>query len=440
MPLSFLKKISSYQLGAILGILACHIGLVIAGIGVIDIDYYWQFMDWELLDKDFWGSILYFHANPPGLSLLHLFAKQVSFGHPYIFWALVLPFLHILAWSQFYAFVQRIGFKYAKWVSLILFLNPLIFIYFKYPFYSTFIFTSSCFLLNILFSSKSRDYIFIGITIVFAFNALLRSSWHVFVLGAFLLPLFFKTSWKSRGIALAIFLLPLSIYVKNYVLFEKFTSSTWMGMNLYHHIDRGAEDLSIFHAGRFMPLPAYDGFIQEDHPLVKKYQAVEHLNRGNFNDTRFILVSDAFIEDVKKGFTLKHSIPTLADGYCRFMDSPAHYSFLFEKSDFVEGKAVWLYDWFDLPNPQKGSPHLRKGFSIYLLVYSLSILLSIFLIRKFSFKEMWVIGLCLLLSILYFSIDYVESNRMRFEIEPLWYAWVLFVIMRLFPKRLPANK
>jgi hypothetical protein len=417
----FLKKdYFSWGIGGL--ILVVHFFLYLGGVDLIRIDYYWQFMDPALLEKDFWGSLWFFHANPPGLSLVHYLADTISFGNSNAFWALLLPIFHLLAFRFFYAFCKGYGFPYSKWVTAVLFLNPLLFIYFKYPFYSTFLFLSSCILLYTIFSKSKQGKALLIIAALLAFNMLMRSSWHIVIVLIFLIPFFKGVRFPSRILALFIIVIPLFFYVKNYLLFGKFSTSTWMGMNLYHHIDQKENDKGISSIGRFEAVEAYAEYYDPNHPLINKYEGNPHLNSPNFNNIRYILISDAFLDELTSNFSISHSLPTLADGYCRLMESPARYDFLYKDSEIPEDLPFWCYDWFDLPNPQHASPHFRKGFSWYLIVYSLSILGLFIFWKKLTFRERWVFLLTLTISGIYFSVDYAEANRMRVEIEPFWYA------------------
>src|SRR5436190_24145537 len=97
---------------------------------IIQIDHYWQFMDSTLLRMDFWSSLLYFHFNPPGLSLLFYLFDLLSNDHHYLLLQLVLPIMHCWAFYLFYTTISRMAIPYSKIISAVILLNPLWFIYF----------------------------------------------------------------------------------------------------------------------------------------------------------------------------------------------------------------------------------------------------------------------------------------------------------------------
>ncbi len=250
--------------------------LYLNGIYVIDIDWHWQFIDKTHLYSEFWPSVWYFHANPPGLSIFHYVADKVSLGHKYTFFEILFPFLHFISLFLFYRVLQFINIKYCKIVTFVLFFNPLIFIYFKYPFNSTIIFVTSCLLLFVLFSpsiSKNRKLIYV--TLILSFNSFTRASWHVFVIALFLIPFWYSAARKYVVVSLLLFAVPLGVYLKNYFLFGKFTSSSWSGFNFARiHIPEKAphktiSKIHVFTYGSSVaPLRQY---VDPDNPLLKVF-------------------------------------------------------------------------------------------------------------------------------------------------------------------------
>src|SRR6185312_14199147 len=138
---------------------------------MMNLDTWQQFIKPAFLYHDFFKSILYYHGNPPGGSIINYLASRISFGHKEAFFEIVLPIFHCICFYLFYKVLIIKQIPYRKIIAAVLFLNPLIFVYFKLPFYCTFIFISSCFLLYVWISKDISDNKRLLYTaIIFSFN------------------------------------------------------------------------------------------------------------------------------------------------------------------------------------------------------------------------------------------------------------------------------
>lgn len=201
---------------------------------------FWQHIPLDLLQTHFWQSILYLHSQPPlhnmyGALLLKLFGASQLQAMQYI--NIVLGGLMSAMFYPLVLYVTgRRGLAIAA--SALHALNPALFLFEAYPLYSM----PSAFLVLLSVSFIER-FVRTGRTVhliwfFFTLNVLIlyRSLFHPVLLALFLaLTVVVAGAGKRRLIAcaLAISLLSLSWYGKNWVQFGFFGCSSWFGQNLW---------------------------------------------------------------------------------------------------------------------------------------------------------------------------------------------------------------
>ncbi len=250
-----------------------------------------------------------------------------------------------------------------------------------------------------------------------------------------------KSKWKYVILSGMILLLPTSVYLKNDMLFDHFSSSSWLGMNLYWHIPHDAER-TISQVRRFRKLNMYKdtqywSLIEEK---SKKYN-YDHpsLKQGDFNDYRYIAISQLYLVDVKKNIDWLNSFQYFGDGILRFFESPANYGkFLLPVSQHFP-----VHDVFDLPNITIfGKKYL---ISWYTILYISMILYYLIMFRKQDFVTRYLFVYLMLFSVISIGVDNGESMRMRFEIESIYlFLFILmlnniFTYFRTFTKSVPGS-
>lgn len=421
-------KLTRFHFIVIIAILAIHALLSICGLKPVNVEQiFWYIIDFKFLRENFFSSLIYFHEIPPLLSIIHYGAEVISFGHRYLFFALLLPLLHSLCFLLFSNVIHQLNFKYDKLFLAIIFLNPAVFIYFRFPFYSTFLFVQSILFLFVLIGNFSSNKKLIFITVLLVIAALERSSYNLLIVILLLLPFILKASKRTIFICLVLLLIPFSLYLKNYVLFGKFTSSTLTGMYFHGHIDKNIPGSKIKKIGICRPVAYYKDFINENDPMVIRYKHVPILNQNDMNNIRYLQVSDEYLKEFKENFDLFYSIKYVSLGIIRYMSSPsADYKYL---NTYLDNNSFKLYDLFDLPNIQlKNETKTVIPFSLYLFVYPFILIFLLFYFRKLTFVVRYILLYTIFFSILYAAIDPAESMRMRFEIEPFFYFLLLFVL------------
>lgn len=412
-------------------ILAGHLGLFIAGVEVRGIDSYFQVMPSAFMAEDFWGGLLYFHAFPPLLSVIHWLMGLVTGGQPNLGYHLLLPLLHAGSSLLFYRILKETSLPplWRKAASLVIFLNPLFFIYFLYPFYSAYLFCSSLVLLYALVVPMGRDRRFLMAAGVFSFNGLLRASYPPVLILLLLAPLVRGVRGRSLLLALLLVAAPLGVSVKNWVLFDAFAPSTWSGFNSWRHIPLGAETQF---GSRF---PRTDVESYRNSPIwprvEQESEAYDHghpiLHTGNINDYRLIVPARIFMEDAIGQFDFRWSLEYGIVGIWRLLESPASetYNHLEQLRQQIEPAR----DLFDLPNYEV--PYWGQiPISVYTVVYPLAVLFLLFRFHRLAFGTRYLLAFVMLYSFLYAGVDNEEAMRMRFELEPLFLFLTLGVLDR----------
>jgi len=431
-----------YVMAAIFG---CHLLLWLLGNQAIYIDWYVQLAPLEFLKEDSFKAIYYLHGNPPGFSLFwYLTHLAGTWQYPLIHCLLI--GLHLLSYYWFQKAIES-KFKIVafQWVGIILFINPLLFIYFKYPFYCTFLFALLCawlFVQNIV-KNKSRQLVYIAIILSLA--CLFRSSWHIFIAVAILAIYIPRTHISSKIIALLIISIPFSFYFKNKLLFGSFASTSWSAMNWANgnHINaaKGIGTLAPFKT----PIDSiYKAYINESDSQVVAFADVPQLNNRSIHDIRIFQINKAYQQALDSNFSIKRSLLIwIKDGLPKYFDSPSNYPFLYAGG--CEGKVLFgikkssflltdFFKGFSLHIKGKSGKITFIPITLYTVLYPLILLVCTLGIRKLSKIELLFLGVLVFFSVAYSFIDYSESNRMRFELEPFWYyfGFKAFTIVQQF--------
>lgn len=201
---------------------------------------FWQHIPLDLLRTHFWQSILYLHSQPPlhnmyGALLLKLFGTSQLQAMQYI--NIVLGGLMS---AMFYPLVLSVTGRRALAIgaSVLHALNPALFLFEAYPLYSMpsafLVLLSVSFIERLVRTGRTAHLVWFFFTL----NILIlyRSLFHPVILAPFLALAVVVAGARKRKLfvcALAISLLSLSWYGKNWVQYGFFGCSSWVGQNLW---------------------------------------------------------------------------------------------------------------------------------------------------------------------------------------------------------------
>lgn len=275
-----------------------------------------QFIDRGLLEHDLWRSVWNLHSQPPLFNVVLGLVLRLPFdpGHSFgvLFRVMGMAIAVVLYSLLVGVGVTRRG---AAVLTILFTCTPPAVLYENYLFYplpvALLVSASTLALLRFLRGGRIGAGLGFGASV--AALALTRSTYHlVWVAGA---ALFVVLASRGRmpGKTVAIALLPLSLvvglYVKNLVVFDSFTASTWLGMNLAHMTIDQEEDEELAEmvgdgtlseqalVSAFGPLSMHadDDTVARGVPVLDRETA--HEGRPNYNNLRYIAISERYLDD-----------------------------------------------------------------------------------------------------------------------------------------------
>jgi len=300
---------------------ASRVAYVLAGVRFDDstLEDTWQLLDVELLTGRLLESCYYLHGQPPLMNLLVGAVLKLSPGAA----ATVFAALYLLAGAALAASVLalqlRLGVSHrvALLVAAVFTASPAAVLYENWLFYTLPVaallaVSAVCFARAVRTGRAAPAW---GLFGLLAAVCLMRSAFHLawYVLAAALLLLACRGARRRMlAPAAAGLLLVASVYVKNLVVFGRFTTSTWLGMNAWTMTARNLpaerreqlaadgviSELSLVE--RFGPLerypPAYrDASGYPDVPAVQR--ARKSGGQVNYNHAAYIGISDRYLAD-----------------------------------------------------------------------------------------------------------------------------------------------
>ncbi len=430
-------------------ILGIHTCLSMAGLHSFSMPEYMQIVQTNFpVGTPFWPMLFHFHGNPPLLSVVHFLATSIFPFQPALFFDISLPLLHVLAYSWFCRGLKSHQIVVSDWIPAILFLNPLLFLYFRYPFYSTFILVLCTALVLVLAKARSSNKSMVLLVILLAVGALFRTTWLPWF--GLLIPFFIWNNhgWKTATVVFFIILVPLAWQTKNYLLVGKFTSSTWIGINLARahmpwqvHNDWIGFIPPFSKPGRYFEILTDDSLIQNN-----KKETNPYLNANNLNHSVIPHISDRYLRAIRSDFSWTWSLNSWLNGVLILFKSPAIEPHVLQHlsqegyPDFGLNYDIWHpfgkgdeQPWRQFFVSESWDPgwirlHAVKNLSIYTLVYPFLLIWMGFRFRKLSKEVRIIYALTLFFTLVYSAADIFESNRMRMEYEPFFYFLVCLFI------------
>ncbi len=232
---------------------------------------YWQYLDLETLKNHLLAGVWYDHAQPPVFNLFLGIVLKFGGGHSLQIFAVILRLISLGNALLLFSILKRIStLSFFPLVAALLFLlSPATLLFECELFYtssvSLLLLVSVYFLIR-LSESKNHWFAF-GFMAPLAILCLTRSVYHIFwllLVSAVMIVYFRKTTvMKSLALAsLAAIFLVGSWYVKNKILFGKFTTSTWIGMNLARNVFHDNEIKDSNRIEAYLPFSKISGYRQ----------------------------------------------------------------------------------------------------------------------------------------------------------------------------------
>ena len=416
----------------------------------VEMDYsaiatYWQYLSLDSLENNLLNGIWYNHTQPPVFNLFlggitKLFGTEAASVFPYVFRLITIINVTLLCKSLQLLVTHP---KIPLFVSLLYLLSPATMILENELFYTTFmtmlVLVSSYSLIRF---DKERSYLFaFGFMLPLAVACLTRSmynlSWLIVI--AVVSTIYYKKlSLRMLTIASVMcVLLAGSWYLKNYFIFGKFTTSTWLGMNLARNVfhDHTFPDTTkIESIEPFSKISSYQRFISgnlenkyaglNDHELLSEFKNGSHVNENHIN---YIEVSEKYA-DASKAYIKSNPwsfVKNAMQSSVIFFAPATRYPFAEPQS-----KKIQFYDVaysFNLTHFAKNKGERRVALVVSalpkIILYVLTFGFVILGLKRTG--RISAVNLFIILTFLYiFSVstlmEHYENMRFRFEIEPLY--------------------
>ncbi|MBI1389947.1 MAG: hypothetical protein GC154_16020 [bacterium] len=430
-----------------------------------------QFIDPQLLKTRLLESLFYLHGQPPLFNLyLGLVLKCFPHTYGYVF-HLVHIILGLTMTFAAYRLMTGLGVntRIAARASALLAANPACILYENWLFYTYMTCSLLCvsaWVLHCWMQSEKKRYGLLFFSLL-AGIGLIRSMFHlVWFIGAVGVVLAASRGRWRRTMALALLPLALlmSVYVKNYVLYGEFTTSTWLGMNLFQITGRQMPRnlrLQYIQSGLMSPLALKSTFrrlriykpcismpSKTGEPLLDN--PLKTTDAKNLNDLAFIEISKRYYQDSVAAIV--HDPPAYAKGiakawYLHFVPS-TYYLYLHQNRmkilPYIRVYNTLIYGQMNehfVIDDYDGSPgetvkaigHL----GLFLIVaYGVSLAFGAAqikrLIRSGDYARSAVIAYMLwtilFVSLTGNSLEVDENNRFRFLIDPFLYILIAYFI------------
>ena len=416
----------------------------------------WQYLDVTTLHEDLLKGVWYDHTQPPVFNLLLGLVLKLAGAHARLVFTGILKMITLANTLLLLAILKRT--VQHPWLpllfSLLYLLSPASIIFENELFYTSFItllLLTSCYYLTALKRSinwRKATGFFLPLVIV----CLTRSMYHLLWLSTLCtLVLIWYRKRHGAGLLLAFSLASILVagswYVKNYIVFREFSTSTWMGMNIARNVfhDANLTDSSkIEFIEPFSRISAYRRFLPAgykdkyagiaDRVLLQEWKNDSFINE---KEVGYIQVSHLYMQ------ACKQEIKAHPAAYAKNVMQSAIIFFApatrYPTTEYQAAKIAWydlLYS-FNLSHFAKGKAQRRVALTLSAIPKALVYMLVLYwLIRETArrraagkaWREMvpggmltlfitCIIGYIFVISSLF---EHYENMRFRYEAEPLF--------------------
>ena len=439
-----------------------------------------HYIELDLVNNDFIRSLFYFHAQPPLWNFfigsivkffpnhysiaLHIIFLLMSFGIYLMIFILlknyrIKPIIAFILATVYIIFPEAI--LYENWVhytlpTTFIILLTVVFLY-KYQH---------------LFYARYALYFILGITTL----ALMRSTFHfIFIVGALFIVFLVNTGQVKKILLYALIpiVLVLGLYIKNYILFDTFGSSSWLGSNMWRianytvyvsenkdenltrlRIQNLYQSNHVSGAALLKSFSPIDDYPSNYHIVSEKYSNIPVLTRKhkmvgdtNFNYVGWIQIGKDLKKDsfyvIKNNF--KDYLKTVAIAWRIYMNPSWDYS----KAVLDNYAKIQNYAEYITLQPWRRSfeiniLHLKEKFkypisNLLLLPASLFIIIilfgyeigNVFKGKKVDYVIIYMVYVIFYIAVLGNAIEIGEAHRFRVVNGPEIYILVIVAITRL---------
>lgn len=416
---------------------------------------YWQYLDSNSLKNNLLNSLWYQHSQPPLFNLLLGIILKCSGTHASLVMEILLMTVSLLNGILLLRIMRHIAgnSRLPLVLSLIYLLSPATILFENEIFYTSFLsmllLTAVHFMIN--FAGKRNRLNAFGIFCALGLVCLTKSMYHLLWLSlvAGIILLFYRQKKEIRKLLPAVMLSLVLVggwYVKNQLIFNSFSASSWTGMNLSRIVFQNvevADSQDIAFIGPFMPISYYKSYISDDYK--KKYGGINdpvlisETKNGRFmnmNNAGYLQVSRRFME-TSTGYAVQHPAKYLKNVFTAFVIYFTPASSYFKV--VVNNNRIRYYDMFYSFNPAhlfKLETQKKQALVLAAVPKFLAYFLVFFIVLRDTFRsgaksmvEIFIIVTILFSLTVSSLLEYGENMRFRYELEPLFLVLVARAIM-----------
>jgi hypothetical protein len=421
----------------------------------------WQYLDVTTLKTNIWAGIWFDHTQPPVFNLLLSAVLHLTGSGAPLAFSLLFKLISLVNALLLFALLRQTVRhpRLPLFFTLLYLLSPASIIFENELFYTSFIsmllLISCFFLLDLPKGIRAGNAI--GFLLPLVLVALTRSMYHIlllFILCALVIGYYRKVKGARLLVALSILSLAGvgSWYVKNYILFRTFSTSSWMGMNLARNVFHDAvvtDSTRIETIEPFSNISAYEHFRSpqeeqqyrglNDRDLLQEYKNDSFWNEKHVG---YLRVSQVYMAASKQairnhpGAYLKNVLQSTIIFFAPATRYPP--------SEYQAAK-IKYYDLvysFNLSHFAHGKQQRRLALTLSALPRLLFYCLIFLGIAKQALREKKIPCLTLFITIIIGYIfcigsffEHYENMRFRYEAEPLFLILAAGVVSNYLLKR-----
>ncbi len=461
------KKYLGYDIGIVIALFI--ISRIIIHLLGLELAYhplfkYWQYLDVHTLRYNLLKGVWYNHGQPPIFNIFLGIILKLSGSYSFEVFSIVFKAITLFNTILLLKLCLKItkDRRIALFVALLYLFSPGTMVFENELFYTTFVtllFLIAChFLLK--FNSALTWKTVAGFFLALMLIMLTRSMYHpvlLAVVGAAVFFYFRKQPGAGKIIIAGLIALLFTggWYAKNYMIFGKFSASSWFGMNISRsifHNKKATDTTRIESIPPFSPISTYEKFLPEGYELpygrLNDRDLLNELKNDsllNANHVGYIDVSKQYLHASRKHikkYPLSY-IQNVIQSVVIFFEPGTRYPLM-----EYQARKIKYYDVaysFNLSHFATGKQERRIAkvasaipkFIIYTLVF--------FWLGRYCYREkklsavnlfvLLILGYVFMLSSL---LEYSENMRFRFEIEPL-FLLLLAQVLALIRRRRVIN-
>lgn len=453
----------------LLTFIAVHIHFYSLGGKFITNDYrLWQFLDIELLRNQLLQSLWYLHMQPPLFNFFLGLVEKVSFGFTHIVYTLV--YVGMGLGTALALFHLCLKFKIHPVIAIMSVISCLIspswmlyeqWLMYTFPILALLTFAALQMHNFMSTGSTKHGIIFFMLLIVLVYlRSIFHWLWFLFVV-AIVWTYFERKRMKVLTLAIVPFILVMALFAKNAYLFGSWSSSSWLGPNLYKMtrtvpnstkrellLKSRISNLSFVQP--FLPVSTYEKFINsQPWGIPALDQSRKSDGDVNFNHHIYIKVNRRYLEE---SLAMIKAAPAdyfnlVKQSWRRYCHPAWSYEFFIHQSNpylnYVSNLNDWLFGWEENDFSKASNNTKEHPFGTYICwLVPLAFLFWIILMAapsrfgKLTRADHAVLAFCVfnLLLVTFAAIFLLryENFRLRFTLTPYYALLYALFLDRVF--------